>query len=82
MFEWSMLTPLDVRWEEKRTHERTQYSKYRNRFVQSLLFEIKPNDPLALALAITALIAAALIAGGIPARRASRIDPMSALRHE
>jgi len=53
-----------------------------SRFVKSLLFEIKPNDPLALALAITALIAAALIAGGIPAKRASRIDPMSALRHE
>ena len=39
-----------------------------SRFVQSLLFGIRPNDPLALALAFTALIAAALIAGGIPAR--------------
>ena len=53
-----------------------------SRFVQSLLFGIRPNDPLALTLAIGALIAAALVAGGIPARRAARIDPMSALRHE
>jgi len=53
-----------------------------SKFIASLLFAMKPNDPLALTLAVVTLIAAALLAGGIPARRASRIDPMTALRHE
>jgi len=53
-----------------------------SRFVESLLFGMKPNDPLALTLAVVILLAAALFAGYVPARRASRIDPMTALRHE
>jgi predicted lysophospholipase L1 biosynthesis ABC-type transport system permease subunit len=50
--------------------------------VQSFLFGMKPNDPLALGLAVTVLLAAALVAGYFPARRASHIDPVTALRHE
>jgi predicted permease len=53
-----------------------------SKFVSSFLFGMKPNDPLALALALTILLGAALLAGCIPARRASQIDPMTALRHE
>jgi predicted permease len=53
-----------------------------SKFVESFLFGMKPNDPLALTLAVTILLAAALLAGYLPARRASRIDPMTALRHE
>ncbi|HEY1676669.1 MAG TPA: ABC transporter permease [Candidatus Sulfotelmatobacter sp.] len=53
-----------------------------SKFVASLLFDMKPNDPTAIVLAVLVLIAAALLAGGIPARRASKIDPMTALRHE
>jgi macrolide transport system ATP-binding/permease protein len=53
-----------------------------SKFLKSFLFEMKPNDPTALATAITILLAAALLAGCIPARRAARIDPMTALRHE
>jgi ABC-type antimicrobial peptide transport system permease subunit len=53
-----------------------------SRFVESLLFGMKPNDPLALTLAVVILLSAALLAGYVPARRASRIDPMNALRHE
>ena len=53
-----------------------------SKFIGSLLFGMRPNDPLAIALAVMVLIAAALLAGGIPARRASQIDPMTALRHE
>jgi predicted permease len=53
-----------------------------SRFVGSFLYEMKPNDPLALTAAGAALLVAALLAGYAPARRASRIDPMAALRHE
>jgi len=52
-----------------------------SKFIASFLFGAKPNDPLALAAAIAVLLAAALLAGYIPARRASRIDPMIALRY-
>jgi len=53
-----------------------------SKFVESFLFEMKPNDPLALAVAVVILLGAALLAGYVPARRASRIDPMIGLRHE
>ena len=50
--------------------------------VQSLLFAVKPNDPVALTLAVAILFGSAALAAFAPARRASRIDPMAALRHE
>jgi ABC-type antimicrobial peptide transport system permease subunit len=53
-----------------------------SRWVESFLYGIKANDPLAVAIAVATLVAAALVAGFAPARRASRIDPMVALRHE
>jgi predicted permease len=52
-----------------------------SKVVESFLFEIKPNDPLTLAAAVVTLVTAAMLAGYLPARRASRIDPMTALRH-
>jgi predicted permease len=52
------------------------------RFVASFLFGMKPHDPLALSVSVLVLVAAAILAGYAPARRASRIDPMAALRHE
>jgi putative ABC transport system permease protein len=48
----------------------------------SLLFGLKPRDPLTLGLAILILAGIGLAASFIPARRASRLDPMSALRYE
>ena len=52
------------------------------RFLESFLFRMKPNDPIALAAATAFLTIAALAAGYAPARRASRIDPWIALRDE
>src|SRR4051812_352459 len=53
-----------------------------SRLGKSFLFETQPNDPGTLALAGVVLLGAALLAGYAPARRASRIDPLAALRHE
>ncbi|HYL92282.1 MAG TPA: ADOP family duplicated permease, partial [Alphaproteobacteria bacterium] len=53
-----------------------------SKLVTAFLFEMKPNDPLAMTLAVATLLTAALLAGYFPARRASRIDPMVALRNE
>jgi macrolide transport system ATP-binding/permease protein len=53
-----------------------------SKFVASFLYGMKPNDPLAIILAVVTLLSAALLAAYVPARKASRIDPMTALRHE
>ncbi len=53
-----------------------------SQLVKSFLFETQPNDPGTLILAGAILVGAAILAGYAPARRASRIDPLAALRHE
>ncbi len=53
-----------------------------SRFVASFLYGLEPTDPLAMAAAVGILLVAAAMAAAVPARRASRIDPMTALRHE
>lgn len=52
------------------------------RVLSSLLYDVTPTDPLTLATVSALLIAIALLASYIPARRAARIDPMVALRYE
>jgi ABC-type antimicrobial peptide transport system permease subunit len=53
-----------------------------SRLLRGLLFEVAPNDPLTLCAAAGLLVAVALLATLIPARAATRIDPMVALRWE
>ena len=48
----------------------------------SLLFNLKPDDPVTLAVAAGLLVVVAVGASYVPARRAARVDPMVALRHE
>ncbi len=52
------------------------------RWLQGLLFETSPNDPATMIAVGVALLAVALVACYLPARRASHVDPMTALRIE
>ena len=52
------------------------------RLIQAQLFGVEPTDPLTTAAASLGIAAVTALAGYIPARRATKIDPMSALRWE
>jgi putative ABC transport system permease protein len=53
-----------------------------SRVLQSLLFEVTPTDPLTLTLVCLVVLAVSALAAIMPARRATRIDPLVALRYE
>lgn len=52
------------------------------RFLASFLYRLKPNDPGTLAAACVILAAVTAVAGFLPAWRAAKVDPMTALREE
>jgi macrolide transport system ATP-binding/permease protein len=53
-----------------------------SRLVDAFLFNVRPNDPATIAVAVVVLVSAVIAAGYGPARRAARISPMTALRVE
>jgi ABC-type antimicrobial peptide transport system permease subunit len=57
-------------------------SMWLSRLVSHQLFGVAPGDPAAIAVATCIMIAAAMVAGYLPARRAARVNPIVALRHE
>jgi len=52
------------------------------RYLESILFQVRPTDAVSLAIPVVSIVSTALAAALPPALRASRIDPMSVLRHE
>ena len=53
-----------------------------SRYMSSLLFEVRPNDPLIFATVAVLLLVIAVFASWLPARRAAKVDPIVALRCE
>jgi putative ABC transport system permease protein len=52
------------------------------RMIGGLLFDVTPGDPVAYALGPLLLLSTALLASYVPARRATRVDPIKAIRSE
>jgi len=52
------------------------------RLMVSILYEIEPSDPLTYAVVAIGLVLIVVVAGNVPARKATRVDPMVALRYE
>jgi ABC-type antimicrobial peptide transport system permease subunit len=52
------------------------------RFLSTILFGLAPSDAVTIAVATLLMVAVSALAGFLPARRASRVDPMVALRYD
>jgi len=53
-----------------------------SRSIASLLYKVRPFDPRSIAVPLICLIVACALSALVPALRATRVDPMTALRHE
>jgi len=53
-----------------------------SRLIRGLLFNVTPSDPLTFFLVSAILFLIAMLAAAVPARRATRVDPLIALRNE
>jgi ABC-type antimicrobial peptide transport system permease subunit len=53
-----------------------------SRVLRTLLFEVTPTDPVTFGLVCGVILAVSALAAVLPARRATRVDPMIALRYE
>jgi ABC-type antimicrobial peptide transport system permease subunit len=53
-----------------------------SRLISNMLFGLRGTDPVSMVVAVGAMLVVAMMAGYLPARRASRIEPMVALRYE
>jgi ABC-type lipoprotein release transport system permease subunit len=52
------------------------------RVLQSVLFHVKPTDPVIFMAIVVLLLGVVLLAGYIPARRATKVEPVTALRYQ
>jgi ABC-type antimicrobial peptide transport system permease subunit len=57
-------------------------ARFVGRYLGGMLFGMEPSDPMSVVLAVAVLFAAAIAAELVPAWRASRVDPVQALRSE
>jgi ABC-type antimicrobial peptide transport system permease subunit len=55
---------------------------FSTRLLASFLYRLEPSDPTTLVTACVVLAVSAVVAGLLPARRAAKLDPMTALREE
>lgn len=58
------------------------YGRRGGRFIATMLFGLTPLDSLTMGAAIATMLAVSMFAGYLPARRASRVDPVVALHYE
>ena len=52
------------------------------RFISSLLYGLTASDPITVVIAVTVIVVSGILAGVLPARTASRVDPLVALKYE
>ena len=53
-----------------------------SRFIRSELYGLSPNDPFTILITTLVMLGVASLAGYLPARRATKVDPIVALRYE